>query len=155
MFKILALDQATVNTGWALISSEGVIEFGLIHADSKLPNEERLREMHSQIKRLIKKVKPSLVVMEAVQYQSNFATFGTLNNLQGVIMAEIFNNNLVFIIVPCSKWRSYCGIRGKRRIELKSNTRMYIADRYGIIASEDEADAIGIATWAIENIREE
>ena len=155
MFKILALDQATVNTGWALISDKGILDYGLLHVDSALPNEERLRVMHSNIKRLITKSKPSFVVIEAVQCQKNFGTFGLLSLLQGTIIAELFNKKINWDIVPCSKWRKYCGVKGKSRAEFKANARKFVYEKYNITASEDEADAIGIATWAIGNITED
>ena len=37
----------------------------------------------------------------------------------------------------------------------KANTKKFVADKYGLIVSEDEADAVGIATWAVANIEED
>lgn len=156
MFTILALDQATKLTGWALITTEGVKKHGVIEvSDKDAPYIERLRVVHAYIKELLKKEKPSFVVFEATQYQNNFAAFGTLSMLQGIIMAELFNRQTGFYIVPATCWKSFCGIKGRKRAEQKINTMKFVADTYGIIATEDEADAIGIATWAIANIKGE
>lgn len=156
MFKILALDQASKITGYALITTEGVQSHGIIkYPNDEDPYIERLRWMHAHIRDVIKKEKPSFVVFEATQYQNNFAAFGTLSMLQGVIMAELFNKKLGFYIVPATCWKSFCKIKGRKRAEQKVNTMKFVADKYGIIATEDEADAIGIATWAINNIKEE
>lgn len=156
MFKILALDQASKITGYALITTEGIQKYGMLRApDPDAPYIERLRFMYLNIKDLIKKEKPSYVVFEATQYQNNFAAFGTLSMLQGVIMAELFNKKLGFYIVPATCWKSFCKIKGRKRAEQKANTMKFVADTYNIIATEDEADAIGIATWAINNIEEE
>lgn len=155
MLKILALDQATKITGYALITNEGVQSHGVLEVPDKDASYiERLRVMHAYIKDLIKKEKPTYVVFEATQYQNNFAAFGTLSMLQGVVMAELFNKKLGFYIVPATCWKSYCQIKGRKRAEQKTNTMKFVADKYGIIATEDEADAIGIATWAINNIKE-
>lgn len=155
MYKILALDQASKVTGYALITTEGIEQYGTITASTDLNYIERLRIMYSNIQELIKKTKPSYVVFEATQYQNNFAAFGTLSMLQGVIMAELFRKKLGFYIVPATCWKSFCGIKGKKRQEQKANTKAFVAERYNIIATEDEADAIGIATWALGNIEEE
>lgn len=156
MFKILALDQASKITGYALITKEGIQNYGLIQVPNpdKLSYIERLRYMNSHIRELIKNKKPSYVVLEATQYQNNFAAFGTLSMLQGVIMAELFNKKLGFYIVPATCWKSFCKIKGRKRAEQKANTIKFVADTYNIIATEDEADAIGIATWAINNVKE-
>jgi Holliday junction resolvasome RuvABC endonuclease subunit len=109
--------------------------------------------MTDGIKSLIKQTKPDYIVFENVQFQNNYGTFQQLSQLQGVIMAYLFETDIGFIIIEPSAWKSCCGIKGRKREEQKKNTQIYVKDKYGFDVSEDEADAIGIGTWAIKNIK--
>lgn len=155
MFKVLALDQASKTTGWAIATRKGVTKSGLLKVDENLPYLERLRLMREQIQQLIWKTKPSYVVFEDIQYQRNASAFQILGMLQGIIIAELFDNNLDFFIVPSATWKSYCKIRGKKREDQKANSIKYVFDKYGREVTDDEADAIGIADWALANIEED
>ena len=46
-------------------------------------------------------------------------------------------------------------IKGKKRDELKSNSKKYVLDKYGINVSDDVSDAILIGTYYFENIFQE
>ena len=155
MFKILALDQASKTTGWAIATRKGVKKSGLIKVDPDLPYLERLRLMREQIQELIWKTNPSYVVFEDIQYQRNASAFQILGMLQGIIIAELFDNNLDFFIVPSVTWKSYCGIKGKNRMVQKENSIKYVLEKYGREVTDDEADAIGIADWALANVEED
>ena len=155
MFKILALDQSSRVTGWALVTNKGIKHYGYFEADGDLDSISRLRVVKENINQLIEKYKPSFVVFEDTQYQSNANGFKILAMVQGVIMDILFSHNIDFYIVAPVTWKSFCGITGRKREEQKANTKAFVAKRYNIIATEDEADAIGIATWAIANIKEE
>lgn len=152
MFKILALDQSTKSTGYCVIQNNKVKDYGLITADSNLPILERIRVMYFNIQDLIDKTKPDFVVFEGTQYQNNAGAFGGLSKLQGTILAILYDRDLSFYIVEPTCWKSFCKIKGRKRVEQKANTKIFVAEKYNVDVSEDEADAIGIATWAIGNI---
>jgi len=108
--------------------------------------------MNDKIQSVVKKHKPDYIVFENVQFQNNYGTFQQLSQLQGVLMAYLFEINIGFTIIEPSAWKSCCGIKGRKRVEQKKNTQIYVREKYGYDVSEDEADAIGIGTWAIKNI---
>lgn len=109
--------------------------------------------MCEKINELIDNTLPDFIVFENVQFQQNYSTFQQLSQLQGVIMAHLFKTNIGFEIIEPSAWKSFCGIKGRKREEQKRNTQIFIKDKYDIEASEDEADAIGIGVWAISKIK--
>lgn len=150
--NILALDQSTKNTGWCLISGGKILKYGLLTVDETLPILLRLQKMFYVIKKLIREIDPDFVVFEGTQYQNNAGTFMNLSRLQGLIMSILFLKNIGFFAVEPTAWKAYCKISGRKREEQKINTKKFVADKYGLIVSEDEADAIGIATWATNNI---
>lgn len=109
--------------------------------------------MTDGIKSLIQRTKPDYIVFENVQFQNNYGTFQQLSQLQGVIMAYLFETDIGFTIIEPSAWKSCCGIKGRKREEQKKNTQLYVKEKYSYDVSEDEADAVGIGTWAIKNIK--
>lgn len=114
---------------------------------------ERLKLMYDEIVNLINRVKPDIVLIEDTQFQQNYSSFRTLSQLQGVIMAYLFEKDLPFYIIPSTAWKSCCGIKGRARKEQKKNTQIFVKNTYNLNVSEDEADAIGLATYGIENIK--
>ena len=156
MFRILALDQSTRITGWSVITKDGITDYGkLVVSDTNAPIQTRFEEMFRLIENLIDTVKPSFVVFEGTQFQNNAGAFGSLSKLQGLIMSLLFLRNIGYFIVEPTCWKSYCHIQGRRREQQKSNTKKFVAEKYQLVVCEDEADAIGIATWAIDNIKEQ
>lgn len=154
MAKILSLDQSTKLTGWCLMKNNKYDSSGVLPVDDKEETIERMQLMYKEIVQLIKRVKPDMVLFEDTQFQRNYASFRTLSQLQGIIMAYLFELDLPFYIVPSTAWKSCCHIKGKKREEQKMNTQKYIKETYGLDVSEDEADAIGIATYGIINIKD-
>jgi len=112
-----------------------------------------MKQMRDKIIQLIEETKPNFIVFEGVQYQSNQLTYSQLSQLQGVIMGYLFDINIGFEIVKPSEWRSICGIKGRKRIEQKKNTQIFIKEKYKIDVDEDTADAIGIGYFAINKIK--
>jgi Holliday junction resolvasome RuvABC endonuclease subunit len=145
--KVLSLDQSTRITGWCLMSNGIYNSSGIIEVKDLDDTIERISLMNTDIIKLIDGVKPDIVLFEDTQYQQNASAFRTLSQLQGVIMAYLFKLGLPFYIIPSTAWKSYCGIKGKRRIEQKKNTQIFVKEKYGLGVSEDESDAIGIATY--------
>lgn len=152
--KILALDQATKVSGYSVFNNKNLDTYGLLKVNEKEKNPiERMKEMNDKIIALIDGVKPDYIVFENVQFQNNYGTFQQLSQLQGVIMAFLFCKNIGFTVIEPSAWKSFCGIKGRKRIEQKANTQKFVKEKYKLDVSEDEADAIGIGYWAIHNLK--
>jgi crossover junction endodeoxyribonuclease RuvC len=150
--KLLSLDQSTRLTGWCLMVDKKYNSSGVLSVNNTDDTIERMKLMYDQITDLINRVKPDVVLIEDTQFQNNFSSFRTLSQLQGIIMAYLFEKDLPFYIIPATAWKSYCKIKGKSRSEQKKNTQKYVRDTYGLDVSEDEADSIGIAVYGINNI---
>lgn len=152
--QILCLDQATKISGYSLWEDKKIIKYGILETNPKEKNPiERMKEMSEKLISLIDSISPSFIVFENVQFQQNYGTFQQLSQLQGVLMAHLFKTDIGFQIIEPSAWKSSCGIKGRKREEQKKNTQIFVKNRYGVEVSEDEADAIGIGTWAINNIK--
>lgn len=154
IIKILCLDQATKTSGYSVFENKKLITYGILQANENEKNPiERMKQMQDRINELIDKIKPSFIVFEDIQFQQNYGTFKQLAQLQGILMAKLFKLDIGFQIIEPSAWKSFCGIKGRKREEQKKNTQAFVKMMYKIDASEDEADAIGIGFWAINNIK--
>ena len=85
------------------------------NAEEKNPIE-RMREMNEKIIQLIDETNASFIVFEDVQFQRNYGTFKQLSQLQGVIMAYLFKLDIGFQIIEPSAWKSFCSIKGGKRV---------------------------------------
>lgn len=111
-----------------------------------------MRVMSKLIKEVLNDKASDYVVIENVQYQNNYNTYCQLSQMQGVIFNLLFERDIPFCLVQPTKWKSFNGIKGRKRVEQKANTIQMVKSKYGLDVTEDEADAIGIGYWAINNI---
>lgn len=154
IIKILALDQATKISGYSLFENKKLITYGTLEAEEKEKNPiERMKQMQDKIITLIDKFKPNFIVFEDTQFQNNYGTFQQLSQLQGVVMSILFDKDIGFEIIQPTAWKSATGVKGRKRIEQKSSAIQVVKDKYKVEVSEDEADAILIGVWAINNIK--
>lgn len=155
--KILCLDQSTKLSGYSLwnFNKKSLLRYGCVKSDTNEKNPlERMKNMYCEIKKLIDIYKPDYVVLENTQFQQNFSTYAQLSQLQGVLFTILFERDINFCLVQPTKWKSYCGVKGKKRAEQKANTIQIIQQKYNLSKlTEDEADAIGMGLWAVNNLK--
>ncbi len=151
---ILALDQATKHTGFAIFSEGKLIDYGVLNADQDLPIFARMNEMRLMIAELVDNLCPDIVVFEQVQYQQNQKVYSQLSQLQGFVMSALFQKDVPFYIVEPVVWKSFAGVKGKKRAEQKESTIALAKLIYKVAVSEDTADAIFIGHWAVSNYKE-
>ena len=149
MERLLALDQASVITGYAIFENDKLITYGKI----KLEDEEigpRLLTLRNEIKKLIDENNITTVAFEDIQMQAsvgnNVKTFKVLANVYGVILELCEELQLKYKIVSSNTWKSTLKIKGKNRAEQKKNAQNYVQETYGVNCTQDEADAICIGS---------
>ena len=155
--KIIAIDQASINTAYSVWIDSELIKYDMLVADKKIKSHARIRQMSVKIAEMIESENPDFVIFEDCQLQAgNAATFQVLCQLQGMIMSKLYDMGLSFGIVRPSVWKSYLGVaKGKRDVQ-KANTIKKIEEMYSLdLADNDDiADAIGIGHYAINNLVE-
>lgn len=152
--KILAFDQSTKLTGWAFLNSKELEGYGVIDG-SKIKNlDEKLLFQKNEIAKLYNNFYPNFVIIEDIQYQKNIFTYKELAELLGIISNYFYENQIPYLIVPPTQWKSFCGIKGRKRTEQKENTIQFVKDRFHINVSDDIADAICIGWYGVNIIKE-
>lgn len=149
MRKILALDQASRTTGWAVFDDNTLLEYGKFTV-SEDDIGERLYSIKDHVQKLISKYKINEIVFEDIQLQNNVInnvqTFKVLAEVFG-ILEELFTElKIPHSAVLASSWKSTLGIKGKTRPEQKKNAQLYVEQTYKAKATQDESDAICIGS---------
>lgn len=151
--KILALDQSTKLTGISVWENNRLIKHFVFDTNVK-ENAPflRLKRFKEFFDGLLDEEKPNVVCFEGVQFQNNYNTYMRLANLQGIILASLFERNIDFEIVTSSKWRKHFGIKGRKREEYKAHTIEMIEEKFGFSCTDDEADAVAIGLWYVDEM---
>lgn len=155
MSKLLALDQASYTTGYAIFEDDELIEIN--HFDC-VGDElgERLRQFRCNIDNLIDQHNITEVAFEDVQFQENkggkevgIKTYKMLSEVYGVLEELLVEKDVSYTIIPPIVWKATFKIAGKGRKQEKALAQAEVLRRYGLSCSEDEADAACLGTHYI------
>lgn len=149
MSKLLALDQSSRITGWAIFDNGKLVNYGKFNAEVVGANiGDRLEFIRNKIRKLIEDNQIDEVIMEDIQMQGNVVnnvqTFKVLAEVFGVISELLIEMKIPQSAVLASSWKSALGIKGRARAEQKQNAQKLITKIYNISVIQDIADAICI-----------
>jgi Holliday junction resolvasome RuvABC endonuclease subunit len=141
--KLLSFDQAS-KLGWALFdtNTKKLLEYGIEDFSKVKDPDKRLSDIKNKMNQLIKNLKAEVFSIEETQYQGMIKVYKNLCELMGVIKNNFYEQEMVYIIVKSSEWKSTCGIKDKKREEQKRNAQAFVKEKFGIEALEDTCDAI-------------
>lgn len=153
MSRLLALDQASKVTGWAIFEDGELKSYGKISLDD--PNTDiRLVQLRQSIQTLVADYNIDEVIFEDIQQQNNVAnnvqTFKVLAEVYGVVSELLQEIQIPHSTVLAASWKSTLGIKGRTRAEQKKNAQLYVEQNYGIHVIQDIADAVCIGTHHIK-----
>lgn len=152
--RLLALDQASRTSGYAVFNDDELITYGTFTYDDE-DIGIRLHKIRNKVKSLIAEYNIQQVVFEDIQLQGNVAnnvqTFKTLAEVFGVIYELVTDLKLEHDAVLSSSWKSTLGIKGRTRPEQKKNAQAYVINTYGVRPSQDASDAICIGAHMLKH----
>lgn len=153
---IIALDQSTQITGYAIFQDKDLIAHGVFSPSGDY--EHRIVKLRQWLLDKLEPLKPNVeVYFEDIQLQDlgrgniGVTTFKKLAHVQGALMVTCIEENIPYTIVPAATWRKTCGVKGCVRSEYKPAAQAHVLEKYGIQATEDEADAICIGEHGVKN----
>ena len=144
---ILALDQCTSKTGWAVLINGKLKTTGTIDHSKETNLAARISMMAEDILDLVQKYQPDLIGLEDIHMKpnSNVKVYRALAMMLGYLMVLCYQHQLKCKAVSVSEWCSSCGITEKTSSEIKLAALEFCKQIYGATVPQDEADALCIA----------
>lgn len=151
--KLLALDQASITTGYAIFKDGKLEDYGhFTFNDQSLGT--RLNKIRKKVVELIMDNDIDYVAFEDIQLQSNInnnvLSFKALAEVFGIIEELLVEMEIEHTCVHSASWKSTCGIKGRTRADQKRNAQSFVIKEYNVRATQDESDAICIGTHIVK-----
>lgn len=157
--RILALDQATHTTGYAIIDDTELIYAGTFEVNDE-DETDRIVKIKNWFLNMLNNWKPDYIGIEGIQFQEEdngrkmgVTVFQTLARLQGTLMVVCREQGIPFEICPTNTWRHYCGVKGRTRTDKKRSMQLLIKEWYDKSVSDDIADAVGIGKYTADHLK--
>lgn len=153
---ILWIDPWTTTIGFSLIeknwSDIKLLDYWIFKTTPKIPLEDKILEIWTDIKVIIENYKPKLVVIEKLYFQSNVKTAIDVSQARWVIIYEAKKSNIKILeYTPLQVKKSITWNWKSNKIQLQNAIKMlfWMSD---IPKPDDAADAIWLAyMWALNS----
>lgn len=158
--RILALDAATIITGYSVYDDGVLVSYGTHKVDANLPTEQRIYLMKEWLITIINEWEPNFIGLENIQLQGyghgqyQVELYRVLANLQGVLINTAFEASIDHDLVYATVWRKYCGVsEGTGRENKKKAAQDKVKLWYNKDCTQDEADAICIGKYFVHILK--
>lgn len=146
---ILGIDPGLATTGYAFIQETNpslkVIDYGIISTSAKLEFSERLAKIHQDLTNLIKKFKPTTIVVENIYFAKNAKTALQVGQARGVILLTAILNKLpLYEFTPLQVKQAVCGYGQADKCQVQKMVKNILKLKE-IPRPDDAADALAIA----------
>lgn len=153
MNNILALDQASRTSGFAVFQEDQLVASGTFtYEDDDF--SLRLVKIRNKVISLIEQYNINKILLEDIQLQgqtNNVETYRKLAEVRGVLSELACEMNIPHEIIHSQTWKSGLDIKGRDRATQKRNAQAFVATTYNKKVSQDESDAICIGTHYIKS----
>ena len=153
MQNILALDQASRTSGFAVFQEDQLVASGTFTYDDD-DFSLRLVKIRNKVISLIEQYNINKILLEDIQLQgqtNNVSTYKTLAEVLGVLEELACELKIPHEIVHSQTWKSTLDIKGRDRATQKRNAQAFVSATYNKKVSQDESDAICIGTHYIRS----
>lgn len=151
--KILALDQSTTCTGYAIYEykSKKLLTSGIIKLKEK-DVYDRINIMTDRIKELIEQEEIIAVCYEKTGKIQGVLTAIKLGMLRGSILYMLNQKNILNAEININAHKSQFGIKSKKRDDQKAEAIQIVKMMHEKDVNDDEADAISIGFYFVNNV---
>ncbi|MBT4722886.1 crossover junction endodeoxyribonuclease RuvC [Candidatus Falkowbacteria bacterium] len=149
---ILGIDPGYGRTGYGVIESEGSkltsIDYGVIETSSGDEFLQRLKDLHKELQKIIKKHNPDLIAVEDLFFYNNAKTAIKVGQARGVILLTAVNANIqVHELTPLQVKQGICGYGQADKLQVQKMVKT-VLNLKTIPKPDDAADALAIAVCA-------
>lgn len=146
---ILGLDPGIADTGWGLIAKEAgnlnYLACGSITTSSKTDFFQRLRILHQELDKIIKKFRPQIVAVEELFFCKNVKTALMVGQARGVALMTIAQHGLAFFEYTPLQVKQALTSYGKADKNQVSQMVKVMLRLNAVPKPDDAADALAIA----------
>lgn len=155
MANILALDQASRTSGYAVFQNGKLVDNGTFtYTDDDF--SLRLVKIRNKVISLIEQYNIDKILLEDIQLQgqtNNVTTYKALAEVLGVLEELSRERNIPHELIHSQSWKSTLNIKGRDRATQKRNAQLYVEETYGLKVSQDATDAICIGTHYVNSTK--
>lgn len=146
---ILGLDPGIATTGFGIIkkikNEHKVLDYGCISTDSSSKPGDRLKKIHLEITKLIKKHKPNVLAVESLFFFKNLKTALPVSQAKGVILLAASQQKIpLYEFTPLQMKMAVTGY-GKAEKKQVQKMIQVLLNLKEMPKIDDAADALGIA----------
>lgn len=119
--------------------------YGLIQTSSFLPPAERLKKIHKELNKLIRKYRPEALAVESIYFFKNLKTALPVSQAKGVILLAAANKNIpVYEFTPLQIKMTVVGYgrAEKRQVQEMIKNELNLKE---LPKPDDAADALAVA----------
>ena len=153
--RVLALDQATHLTGYAVFDNDQLVTSGIFQTELT-DSIVRANAVKNWLISMVESWKPDVIGFEDIQLQQfngkniGVTTYKILAELLGILIETCFENSWPYVVCAPATWRAYSGVKGRTRADKKKSMQKLIKEWFDITVTDDESDGIGIGKYIAE-----
>jgi len=154
---IIGIDPGLAKVGFGVIkkidNTNGkslVMDYGCIITDPKLPTGDRLKKIHNEVDKLIKKYKPNVMAVESLYFFKNLKTVMPVSQAKGVILLTAAERKIpVLEFTPLQMKMAITGYGKAEKKQVQKMIKLLLGleerSKDKNRREDDATDALGIA----------
>jgi len=154
--RILGVDPGTINLGYGVVDGEEemhMVDCGVVNLSARLPMEERLRSLYSELNKIIVRHKPSEVAIEDPFIGHNVKSAFAIGKAQAIAILAAANKGLpIYYYSPAKikKQITSYGQSDKQQVQEMVRVQLGLSE---LPQPSDAADALAVAMCHIQQRR--
>jgi len=154
--RILGIDPGTINLGYGVVDGEEemhMVDCGVVSLSARLPMEERLRSLYSELSKIIARHKPSEVAIEDPFIGHNVKSAFAIGKAQAIAILAAANKGLpIYYYSPAKikKQITSYGQSDKQQVQEMVRVQLGLSEPP---QPNDAADALAVAMCHIQQRR--
>jgi len=146
---IMGIDPGVANTGYGLIRKRGekleLIDYGCITTSSQFAFRERLEKIHKDLKKIIRKYKPTEIAIEKIFFCKNVKTALMVGEARGVALLVSIQSGLTLSeFTPLEVKQAITSYGRASKGQIQEMVRVLL-NLEKIPKPDDAADALAVA----------
>lgn len=149
--RIVSLDNSTQKVGLSIFDDESLVYYTLLNFRGSNFEDRLLKILDYLEDVIIEEWDVDVLILEDVQFQSNYATYKKLSMLLGILVVGAMRYGIDVEIVSSNTWRNHYQI-SKNRQTAKAEAIELVKTMYQIDVNDDVAEAILLGRYMSEKV---